>query len=450
MRAWTCCLLLAGCGAAPEAARDSQPPLSPLSFVTAGPAACSADQQARVTAAFLRGQRSSRSPEFEACLREHLNYDYQPCQGYDPFDGSDRTTQISHALEVSRSVNPITVGCDTREDVWSQTSQNDGYYHTNSEGMILTAALLDEAARVDSVMAEATIAGVIWHEAMHTHGYMHNQRSSTGGNCSCGYSMEPLHADLKHSLNGIVDQCIQVAAMANRAIVDVSVGPGVYGAPQTGDSFVGFAENAKYCSTTSCLGNENDVDWVTVPPGSLPAAVQRTTITPRAIAYAGANFGGASAMLDYGVHNATELSGLNGIGNDAIHSIWVPAGMTVHACSDDGGGGQCADLALPAADLTYLGGISYLQISPTVTTFPAPEFYGSRQSIGVGAWSLGATPLVQSLVIPPATTVTACTAGPEVASRSCQSFRNSPMDLGAVLDGHVSWIEVRPDGPTPR
>jgi hypothetical protein len=419
---------------------------------------CTPAEQQLITAAWDRGRRAGNTPEFEACLRSEMVYVYQPCVGYDPFWDSPRSTQADELYNVARSVNPVVVGCGHMPGRLAETSLNGGYSYSDAEAMLISSDWLDELLGNEGVSPSnaAWVAGAMWHEAMHNHGYMHNQ----GNAVDCGY---PDDSDY-HSANEVVDRCIVAGALANGVALEgtgteVFVGPGEYRTadgtlpnPGVALSWIDVAPSisAVYCATdaSGCLWRHDpDVEPTIAPETAFPAGVAHLTVAPLVTVYDQTLYGGHSVQLAPGRYGMTQLAA--SIGNDAIRSIWVPAGLAVYACSDDGGSygaGTCRVYRAPVADTAELGGISYLEIFTQVTLFADNDFFAGRQSFGYGAGTTNIGP-ARSVIVPSDLTARVCSAAPGVAGQICHDFTNSATDLGPDLAGLATYVEVTPRTP---
>ncbi len=139
---------------------------------------CSASDQQLFRDAMGWGRAASMSTAFQECMASRMQ-NYYPCNG-DPHATATRAVQTQRVIEASRSDNDLRISCPSAGgDAWAPIGT---WGHSNEEQMSFKGLLDWARARVliDPVNAYAGLAGTVWHEAMHTHGYLHG--SSGGGN----------------------------------------------------------------------------------------------------------------------------------------------------------------------------------------------------------------------------------------------------------------------------
>lgn len=210
-------LLLAACATeAPEVATTEDEILGDLDVN-----ACSASVEDFFEDAAFVARTIVSSDAFVACVNDAVATEYRRCT----FDGSDGDPNVStathtrNALRASRSVNDISLTCDTSSGVWGSAGVGDtpGYY--GDEVFDMHRASIDQANQIGQPTCSAgqtyathgcrqdaypyglrEVAATIIHENLHQHGYTHG---GDGGPCmGTGYD------DVADSMPWIVDQCL--------------------------------------------------------------------------------------------------------------------------------------------------------------------------------------------------------------------------------------------------
>ena len=452
MRGWL--LLMAMVGCAPVELDDvetrEQPLLGGLRFMTEEGKVCNDAQKGLLRAAWERGRRAVLTPEFEVCMRKQMSYDYLVCKGQDPFEFEPRSTQVARAIDASRTANWALAGCTAEPPSGASAYSYYGpYAHSGDEWMVFSSDYLDLllVGPDDDLATESRLASIFWHEALHTHGYGHDQV----GVVNCGWPWDGVTTFSQQylaSANEIVEECILTAARANGVTLHANgrgrrLGPGRYAAGSGIEEATALESGpgSSYALCSTC--GEFDNSSTTLAYRPLSFHLDYLKIWPKVVVFDKTQYGGASRSLALGTHTAAALG--QSIGNDAIRSLIVPAGVVAYACSDDfygRGAGRCWLYESSAPDTSWMGGISYLEILPRVTTFSDTDFYGARQTFGVGTHTVVPSSPVRSIVVVPGQTAVACTAPPGVSGRFCATFTNSADDLGPELAGKVTGLQI--------
>ena len=131
---------------------------------------------------------------FQSCIR---NSGYQPCSG-------DPSSDPEDGVRVALSSNHLVIGCQTvRQGVQGEARVGTQLLHTNDERVALGSDAL-HLAGYPSGIRRRVLAGTIWHEAAHTHGYDHNNNTTV---CTDSPASQP-----RPSMNHIIGDCMQQAA----------------------------------------------------------------------------------------------------------------------------------------------------------------------------------------------------------------------------------------------
>jgi hypothetical protein len=424
----------------------------PLTIVSSGADACSSTHASAITSIHAAGRRIASTPEFAATLRREMSAVYLPCNGvyenvhvlYDPFWSETAEVRYTRARAIMTGSAAITIGC---RDLGNPGQAVPDSYGNPHEQVVLGRGYLDgNLANGLTDEETASVAGILWHEALHQQGYYDCDSDGNGE----GYSSSlPQRAVTSMVTAGLAGRILLFGAnqTAISLPVGVSTGPDHFGA--VGDDGVsqfrlGPALRATFCTNSDGTGTCATVDNAMIYAGNVSGvpvevenAVSYVRVEPLVLAFSDTDYRGAVERFTYGEY----LSGqLGAIGNDNIRSLYVPAGARVRACAAEGaghGGGDCAIYDTPAP--SALAGISYLDVMPVVTAFSNTTFGGGRASLYPGVWSgaLGLGPVVggvSSLIVPPGLTARLCSGG------TCQIHTRSSFSTAFV----ASSIEVQP------
>ena len=191
---------------------------------------------------------------------------------------------------------------------------------------------------------------------------------------------------------------------------------------------------------------------------SLAGRVSYIELTPVALAYSDTDYRGRMEVLDYGEHRAI-AGDFATVGNDQTDSLYIPPGVRVRVCNDEGGTtghgvGDCIAYDQPMPDTTRFG-ISYAEVLRVATIFRDASFRGVASSHEPGSWlaSDGAFEIIgdnqaESIIVPHGLTATVC---PDLTTTSeCTTFTRSQATLGGLAN-RVSRFSVSPyyNGSTP-
>lgn len=192
---------------------------------------CTPAMQSVVNDGARYGRVAAASAAFNQCMNSAMRTrtmtfgPYRKCIG-DPFYDYPIETQIDRLLAVTRSANDVQISCGAVHGGNAFASFG-SYGHTTPEAFTFTTWL-------DGVVPQITLpvctggasppgcryapypwpytqlAGIIWHEAMHTHGYTHGADDQDNAKINCGYAGESDFAwqFQTNTAPYIVDNCI--------------------------------------------------------------------------------------------------------------------------------------------------------------------------------------------------------------------------------------------------
>ncbi|HMA93807.1 MAG TPA: hypothetical protein VKP30_14050, partial [Polyangiaceae bacterium] len=225
---------------------------------------CSATNKAFLDVAIPRGRISAASLGFADCLDRAMRAEtvhpngvhfgpYKPCKG-DPFEGNDINYQIRKALDAARSENAVTMYCtggfgNASAGIGPNGHTDPEVFRWNGPG-----GWLDGVDENFGYTHQA--AAIIWHEAMHTHGYLHGANDPDTelelAATNCGYKNSTEYHFQKNSVPYIVDACIS-------AVLDRSAGCDArYGATFNGCGSNGLGMVLSYSSQScECVADPN-------------------------------------------------------------------------------------------------------------------------------------------------------------------------------------------------
>lgn len=167
---------------------------------------------------------------------------YRACNG-EPFSGSSIDTQIARAIDMARSPNDLAIDC-TGGGGNASTGQNDGWGHSNDEGFSwagwFTSVYNQLALPVCSPGQDpatcrfaaypwpySQAAGIVWHEASHTHGYSHGANDQANAIVACGYAGDPSWNFQVNTAPYIIGNCMsQVMSDSASACGNIDTCPG--------------------------------------------------------------------------------------------------------------------------------------------------------------------------------------------------------------------------------
>lgn len=401
---------------------------------------CTTAQISTLTRALLFGQSLVVEPEFRAAVYARVGNDYVPCTIPEYGSGATRSQQAAYVDAVTRSVNSVDITCADISPA-SGDAVVSTYGDTSAETMRMDRNYLN--GRSDAGRASvAHVAGSIWHEAMHRHSYRHSKDDDT----SCGYTfVEGVTRSVPYILSGaMIDAAVIHEATLPGGVV---LAPGTYSVktltmPQlsSGTVTVPPGHQLMTCSSDALSGTrpvctgavttitgagtkrENKSLWTT--EGAIDGAAY-ARMAPVAVAYLDVNYGGAAYPLDVNDHWS-----MSDFPNDAVRSIYIPAGLRVTACPNGPNDGGCATFESPVAD-TWLGGISFIRVEPRAVGYAGANYTGARTVYGEGEYfqSNGTLSPFLSIIIPPELGAYVCTGDTTNPYRRCGNVNNSSNDI---------------------
>ncbi|MBI3544916.1 MAG: hypothetical protein HY075_16715 [Deltaproteobacteria bacterium] len=189
---------------------------------------------------------AAASPAFRECITRSFKGGaktadlyvppYRRCKG-DPFYDEPVETQIAKVLEIAVSPNSVEMKC-TGGKIGNASAGVGKYGHEDAERFQWSGWL----AAVTPAAAEKSLgwpvcdgkngpdcryapypwpftqaAGIVWHEAFHTHGYIHGANEQEPAKKACGYEKDPTWNFQENTVPYIVQECIgQVLALSGQ------------------------------------------------------------------------------------------------------------------------------------------------------------------------------------------------------------------------------------------
>lgn len=224
-------MALPGCDAPAETDLEVEfdEEIEPRVFGEAEYANCSADLIGFNEEILRHGRIAAGSEAFAECIDTAFRTGtagfgpYRACPA-DPFANSRIGTQIDRAIEVTRSSNDLSISC-TGGGGNASTGQNDGWGHSQDESFSWSGWLSAVFAETSfGVCAPGTsppgcrtaaypwpfsqAAGLLWHEASHTHGYGHGANDQAGALTACGYAGDPTWHFQVNTAPYIIEKCV--------------------------------------------------------------------------------------------------------------------------------------------------------------------------------------------------------------------------------------------------
>jgi hypothetical protein len=132
---------------------------------------------------------------------------YLKCNG-DPFHSSSLSTQIANALAIARSPNDVGMNCTGGGG--NASTFIGTYGHTSAETWSWGQWLTNNYQEFDAntPWPASQMAGIMWHEAAHTHGYTHGANDQAPAKVNCGYASHPTWNFQVNTMPYIIGQCI--------------------------------------------------------------------------------------------------------------------------------------------------------------------------------------------------------------------------------------------------
>ena len=212
-----------------DLAKQSEPVLGNIIFGSD----CTTSMKNLLNASMFYGRVTSATNAFKECLSiasqtgmtnaVGSNYGpYQKCTG-DPFFSSTLATQINEALAAARSWNNVSMACTGGN---GNASTNIGTYaHSDAESLWWGSWLSDQTPIYALPVCNGSngptwvncrlepwpqnqAAGIIWHEAAHTHGYSHGANEQPEAKVACGYSSSPTWHYQVSTMPYIIEGCM--------------------------------------------------------------------------------------------------------------------------------------------------------------------------------------------------------------------------------------------------
>ncbi|MCA9564278.1 MAG: hypothetical protein KC561_12355, partial [Myxococcales bacterium] len=356
-------------------------------------AECTEEDRTFVGEAFERGREAAMTETFEACILSRVDHEFMRCRarsgGVDPTKINGVTVNASEAfarqvIQLARTTNDTRIACYTGNANGFVTGADQHSPFHNTDEVINLDWDQWRGQTASNPMRFATVAGVIWHEVMHTHGFNHDRGSAE----DCGYEVGEYVGNI-NGLPNMVGECLEQAMTEFRThttqSADVesmnSLGwtylPGIYNGPGAvnysgglvfnnntdsftaplglrvricdlvGDGFGGgdcysmwpttrFHAGRQFASTIgenwgglfrNSSGRLQNINQSSAM--NLTNRVSHLTITPTVVVYEDANFGGRSTALQASGHTFTDFGPVR---DNQMSSVYVPPGAAARLC----------------------------------------------------------------------------------------------------------------------
>ncbi|HHH10908.1 MAG TPA: hypothetical protein ENK23_02380 [Sorangium sp.] len=422
---------------------------------------CSFAQKVDVILATWRARDVVASDEFADCMRTRVLQDYMVCAG-DDHGGGATVAHADDVIDMLRSNTAATTyRCSDALNPFAGYTHNSSIYtfdHT-AEGLID----LGVPDRFLSQQEKNRLAGTIAHEAMHTHGYLHD-------NCGAANYIGNIN-----SMPNIVGQCMAVAsksgtilaqdsASTSAATPNANVRSLVFGdynavdlgnlAGKTSSIFLPPGHRVTACNSNLLCGEFESMGYQstrsTVPgvftrwnfftslSGTpLNNSIVSMKVEPVATAYDDSYMRSTSQTFTIGDYTAQQLGA---VGNNHMSSLHLPPGLATTVCLDDiNNGRRCKLLRRSQGDfgsLTFNGivmnnGVSMLKVRAAITLFKKTGFAGESDTTEVVQGLTIVRPGYRGFVVPDGITVQVCPLQGGACTATYTSSQSSIPVLGA-------------------
>lgn len=191
---------------------DSEPATSETSGELLGDvgyaADCTTSERTFLTETMRFGRIVAASTAFEQCVDQRVRSTYRQCIGDEAY-GSPVEVQIARVLAVARSENDVAITCSGATAGNAEASIGE-YGHADAEAFTFSTWLPNVVSQLGKPLCASgespaeddcrfaaypwpysQAAGLVWHEAMHTHSYTHGANNQADAKVACGYASEP-------------------------------------------------------------------------------------------------------------------------------------------------------------------------------------------------------------------------------------------------------------------
>jgi hypothetical protein len=184
-------------------------------------APCSEGVQRFMKDVMFYGRVIARTDAFTQCVTNTIRTNYKPCKGYDIFATDSVATQTNEVLKRTRNLMDVNFRCFNFTDALAKAG--DGVLRgatreTIDLGQWFPDRVADSANKPVCGIYHGTFCNepysmawparqgslVVWHEAMHNHGYYH----ADGDGAGCGYKTGDNYNMEVNSMPYIVDGCV--------------------------------------------------------------------------------------------------------------------------------------------------------------------------------------------------------------------------------------------------
>jgi hypothetical protein len=193
---------------------------------------CTSDDQRYLNESMFYGRVAAASVAFDECIAEAVTSGatdangaaigpYMQCNG-DPFYGSLPSMQILRAIDMSRSRNDVSMNCSGGGGNASAAVNPASFYFNTNEAWAFNTWEKNTLALYLAPLCGSTptpgcrtepwpqnqAAGIMWHEASHTHGYTHGADDQANAMVACGYPSSTSFNFQTSTMPYIIQGCI--------------------------------------------------------------------------------------------------------------------------------------------------------------------------------------------------------------------------------------------------
>lgn len=188
---------------------------------------CNASMRSFNERAALYGRAVVGSPAFEQCVRDRVPSHYRSCRA-DPWESSPALMQANKAIEAARSSNQMLIACEGGRG--NASASVGAYGHGDAVRFAWSGWLRTQVETLNAPLCNGNnapcrfapepwpwsqAAGIIWHEAMHTHGYVHGnsgaatlEQQNAENREQCGQSSNPDWNFQANTMPYVLDKCL--------------------------------------------------------------------------------------------------------------------------------------------------------------------------------------------------------------------------------------------------
>ncbi len=202
---------------------------------------CSAAERDFLEVTMSYGRTAAATVAFEQCLEQQVRTTYRKCIG-DPWYDSTLNRQIGRAIAIAQSPNEVSMACSG--GAGNASASIGTYGHEDAESFAWGGWFRAVRPYVDRPICQtgqspdadgcrlarsawpySQAAGIVWHEAFHTHGYTHGTGEQESAKTACGYDADPTWHFQVNTMPYIVGSCL------NQVIDDSAATCGLHSCP---------------------------------------------------------------------------------------------------------------------------------------------------------------------------------------------------------------------------